>query len=834
MADTRLTINDLFDPNYYRQANPDLAGLNNEQARRHFEIYGINERREFSPFFNWNTYTTTPDNLERNPDLFTGTNRQILQRFLDTGLAAGLTFSPYVDLNFYRGSNPDLGGLDNNQLFRHLINNGLREGRNFYPLLDLNYYRSVNPDLGGLSNEQLFNHFINNGLAEGRQSIPLFDANFYRNSNPDLAAAGILTNQQLYQHFFNNGLREGRQFSPYFNADYYLNSNPDLAVAFNYRINLDPLNPDILQLPANQQARQQAFQHFQRVGVEERRRFSPYVDINYYLANYPDLRAAGLSGRQAFNHLINNGLNEGRRPSQVFDPAYYVANNPDLLAAQFSYRQAFEDFQAGNPFEGRASGLRYGRPASVFFQPNDIAPLLNSSGEIPGQWLQNADRWRDIPVGGTLSYSFVTTASAPLYGGPETGVSEVTPAIKNNIRNIMQTYGQYLGINFVEVPDRPPNVGRIRIMFSNGPRFGLNPDEPISYAYAYLPSDFPGTGRAGDLHLSPDRNLINFDAGPGSFAYQTLLHEVGHALGLTHPFFEATRPGPVLSPGKDNNTNTVMSYNFFPDVSFDGTRGYTGSFSVTPMSYDIRALQYLYGSSYLNQGDTVYRFDVNNFIGPNENNGRNGIKQTIWDSGGIDTLDYSALPATIGGYYFDMNEGGSNTTQLALNGATYSIPNPGSSQQNPLPPLAVSTNSFGTTIGFGALIENLVGSQGDDEILGNNLSNNIAGGPGNDTITGSGGQDILSGGDGSNIFVVAVGEGGPTNPQTADIIVDFKPGIDKIGLNFGIPLGAIAITQGTGANASNTLISLPSTGQLLAVLGNIPAGAVTYNDFTYV
>ncbi|OKH40784.1 hypothetical protein NIES2119_00250 [[Phormidium ambiguum] IAM M-71] len=798
MADTRLRLEDIFDPNYYRQQNPDLGNISDQQALQHFRIYGLQEGRQFSQFFDLAFFEAS------NPDLASGLNVIALQNFFDTGLPQARQFSPNFDLNYYRASNPDLGNLDNNQLFKHFLNFGLNEGRNFNPLIDLNYYRASNPDLAGLSNRDLFTHFINIGITENRPFLPLFDFNFYLENNRDLSDddsflrdaesqdGESITYREVINHWLSSGLNERRRFSPYVDLDYYLSNNQDLVVAgLNGR---------------------QAYDHFRNIGVNEGRRFSRFFDTNYYLANNHDLRAAGLTPGQAFNHFVNFGVREGRRGSVLFDPAYYLANNPDIAAAGTSFEDAFKDFQT--------FGFSQARSSSLWFDPEGIAALLNvrqgPEEQIIQDWLANADKWLDIPIGGTLTYSFVTTASAPLYEGGETGVREVTPEIKNNVRNIMRNLSQYIPINFVEVPDRPPNVGRIRVMFSNGPA-GESRDGDV-YAYAYFPSDFPGSGLAGDIHLNPDRSLVDFSAGPGSFGYQVLLHEIGHALGLKHPFESLYQ----LPPGRDNNTNTVMTYNLFPGF-------YDGSYPITPMAFDIRALQYLYGATYYNQGDTTYNFDYNNFIGPNQNDGRNGFKQTIWDAGGVDTLNFSALPPIPGGYYFNMNEGGQNTTQFALNGSVYSIPNPGSTDTEPLPRIPLLTDSFGTSIGFGVQIENLFGSQGDDEILGNNLSNFIVGGPGNDNITGAGGLDLLAGGDGSDIFTFASGDGS-RNPATTDVIADFQPGIDKIGLSLGLPSSLIAITQGTGANAADTFIWVPSSGEYLAILKNIPAFLVGFND----
>ncbi|MBK9236503.1 MAG: Ig-like domain-containing protein [Rhodoferax sp.] len=65
----------------------------------------------------------------------------------------------------------------------------------------------------------------------------------------------------------------------------------------------------------------------------------------------------------------------------------------------------------------------------------------------------------------------------------------------------------------------------------------------------------------------------------GSVGYEILLHEIGHALGLGHPF-DGTFP---LPPAQDNTNNTVMSYT------------HAGGNKSTFQSYDLLALRWLYG-----------------------------------------------------------------------------------------------------------------------------------------------------------------------------------------------------------------------------------------------
>ncbi len=215
-----LSISSVFDANFYRAANSDLAGLNDAQALSHFQAYGLNEGRSFSPLINLNFYRAS------SSDLGNLNNSQLLNHLENYGVAEGRSFSPLVDLNYYRANNSDLASFNNEQLFNHLENYGITEGRSFDPLLGLGQYKSLNYDLANLNNSQLLNHLEINGINEGRDFSAIFDVNYYRANNKDLAN---LNNSQLLQHFEIYGINEGRKSSPYFDAGFYKANNPDLA-----------------------------------------------------------------------------------------------------------------------------------------------------------------------------------------------------------------------------------------------------------------------------------------------------------------------------------------------------------------------------------------------------------------------------------------------------------------------------------------------------------------------------------------------------------------------------------------------------------------------------
>jgi hypothetical protein len=310
--------------------------------------------------------------------------------------------------------------------------------------------------------------------------------------------------------------------------------------------------------------------------------------------------------------------------------------------------------------------------------------------------------------------------------------SSLSNATINNIRNILENWIEPLiNISFTETT----GIGDIQYIGNVKP----------GYAYAY----YPGTGDGGDVYLNPsyDNNsdTNGFQGGPGTHGFMSIIHETLHALGLKHSGnYDSSGSGnpPFLSYGDDNTTNTVMSYNF-NSVSYSSI-SYGAS---TPMSYDIKALQYLYGAKSLNPSNTTYSFstvygfsDGVKFWG----NTNQSTKVTIWDSSGSDTLDFSNLAFDASGYRFDLQSGGIVTSQNAYNAYFYQAKD--SSLSGGKTTSQYSTSAYGTVISFD--VENLINSTSNDSIYANNLANRFGGySPqrytGNDFIYNASSQDTL-------------------------------------------------------------------------------------------
>jgi len=119
------------------------------------------------------------------------------------------------------------------------------------------------------------------------------------------------------------------------------------------------------------------------------------------------------------------------------------------------------------------------------------------------------------------------------------------------------------------------------------------------------------------------------------------------------------------------------------------------------------------------------------------------------------------------------------------------------------------------------------GGKGQDRLNGLAGNDLLNGGAGNDRLVGGTGNDTLTGGSGVDTFTLAAGSG-------TDTITDFIDNSDRIGRAAGLLFNQLTIRQGTGTNAANTLITLTSTNEVLAILTGIQSNKITRSDFIRV
>jgi hypothetical protein len=260
--------------------------------------------------------------------------------------------------------------------------------------------------------------------------------------------------------------------------------------------------------------------------------------------------------------------------------------------------------------------------------PNTSSPVsfIGVSGNIKINALLTHYKWGGAQGSGTtISYSFPTnpalfsTDPNVGYGNQQwelTQFSPMTEAQKTATRATLDTWAQVANITFTEVvSESASEVGDLR--FANSGYVGLDG----SAAWAYYPG--PSSPIAGDVWIDPlyDRN---FELEPGGYGFSTLIHEIGHAIGLTHPFYDPYISKPSLPLSEQNQRYTIMAYDTYSGAS-------PGFEAYGPMLYDILAIQYIYGANMTwHDGNDVYQFATDK-----------EYLECIWDAGGHDTIDLS-------------------------------------------------------------------------------------------------------------------------------------------------------------------------------------------------
>jgi Ca2+-binding RTX toxin-like protein len=362
----------------------------------------------------------------------------------------------------------------------------------------------------------------------------------------------------------------------------------------------------------------------------------------------------------------------------------------------------------------------------------------------PAASLLRDSRWNSEASGDVVTWSipFAGASFAVPYStlAEPNRWSSLTDEEVAGVTRAMRAWASVSGLSTMRVEDNASVAGDLRFA-----RTSVTDD----YAYAYYPSSSPV---GGDVWFGDDWNANSDAHVPGSYDYMVILHEIGHALGLKHPFSVASGNSRTMSATYDNYAYTVMSYSAKSNDKWVDADFYP----TTPMYYDLVAIQYLYGKdTSINAGNTTYTFKAGK-----------QYWQTIDDAGGLDKIVYSGAA----GVAIDLRPGKFSTVTEPIR-------------------FTDDTSTRKTVcIGPGVMIEIAQGGKGADKLIGNSGDNGLVGGSGRDTLDGGigsdrlyggAGSDALRGGTGSDTFIFNTAPG----PANVDLIRDFNPRDDTIYLD---------------------------------------------------
>ena len=473
--------------------------------------------------------------------------------------------------------------------------------------------------------------------------------------------------------------------------------------------------------------------------------FDPYIEKTFYIDDnvlkFTEGTLYDYDSNQLswINYTKNNEENNyGRAYEGRTYPTLDVRDNDFEIT--FTYKSNDEEFEHvlkiveyENTIYGSAFSSDYSLTYSNEITDNKFINALNTATRFPHlkaekeSYLMKESEWNSYET--TITYAFLDPEKDQYHNlGQMEDSIEFQPYLrtdtvhpyndnaKNMMRGILDKTSEIFKVTFEEVDYK---IAQIKFsLYTSTSESGVT-------NYASYPSNSPGIHvLVADENTFKDSNFVEIN--PGGYIFSIASHELGHNMGLSHPFDGYPDTSGYAESYYANGLFTVMSYatfwskevdiyesglpkkyNSYADsisgIYKDTEYGASDNYVIAMLDWgrdDILTLGYMYGlRDNYNADDNIYIW------GENKN-----IYETIHDMGGNDIIDLS-------NYNWDMN--------IDLNpGAVSEV---GVDQER-----IHWNNSNGEKTGdvfilsWQTTIENYIGSTGSNTVtLNNKISNNI-------------------------------------------------------------------------------------------------------------
>ncbi len=362
-------------------------------------------------------------------------------------------------------------------------------------------------------------------------------------------------------------------------------------------------------------------------------------------------------------------------------------SNLEVSGLEYSFLDSLPNYLLINPVLWAAHSIDFNPLGTIVGLSSDSNPSHYDQEDIV-RFLLSSDS-------SIVNYSGDNNINIVLINTVNTNVSHATDGESENYR---VSFSDVLNTFFSESANGQIQIVRQDAYSADSPSVGRVPD---------LLSRSNQT--AGDIYINNLDSKATVNLAPGEYGFWLLLHELGHAIAGLEDVRETSQANTYL----DSQQYTMMSY-----------KPHGGTYATGLQLLDIAAIQDTYSQrNYATRaGNTEYTLGKGlGFAGASESD---AFLYTIWDGGGVDTIDASGYQ----NYHvtLDLRQGGFSS---------------------------VGVNAFGNAaqdnlaVAYFTVIENAIGTNKEsidlqdrtgDILIGNAWNNELRGGKGNDALYGDG------------------------------------------------------------------------------------------------